>query len=80
MNVYYELYDKDGPYYEAQYNVTGRVRPTRTLQNSVRVWCEYDGNNVKFIKHRHADPMTTIPDMDEFIFVKLSARVLYVGK
>lgn len=79
MNIYYEFCNNGEFYYESRINVTGYGFQSQLMAHANRVWVEENGK-VSYIKNRSASIEKIIPDIGEFVFIKLSARVLNVGK
>lgn len=79
MNIYFELSDcftDEGKYHKywvsnsvGEYSAKRRV----FMMNSDRAWAEEDDGTIRFIKHRFADMPFVQVDLNEFLWVKLSA-------
>ena len=46
---------------------------SRVLHGSERIWMQ-SGSNIRFVKNRHADLLTTKVDMEEFMWIKLKSK------
>ena len=77
-NIYFEIADclLERNLYKSKYLVAHDVSTRMSIQqDSMRIWCEQEGI-VWYLKNKHWSPSEVEVDMKEFIWIKLSAKVV----
>jgi hypothetical protein len=85
-NYYYEISDATLHLFGGKYHVAS-VRGGHDAMmaggfavtaSADRIWRQDDDGAVKFVKHRHENPETAKVDLKEFMWVKLSSKLVDV--